>query len=322
MRRIAMTLTLGLILGACSEATNDAGTDATLAASAAVTADGANRADGADGADGAMIPDEEEALYRAGDGGFDLTLQIFDERKVIRQAHLELQADDTRAAYDEIVRLAETAGGFVAQASVSPTFGDGSQPEVRLTLRIPSDQLTATMTAIKGLAEEVVSETQAAQDVTDQFIDLEARLTNLETFEVELRALLEEVRRQPDADPEKLLRVFNEISAVRGQIEQIQGQLNYLEDLTSLATLDLTIIQTPATVPITDEPWAPGEAVREALGSLVTTLQGTAELAIGFVLFVLPMMLLVLGIPGAIALYVFRRVRKGGDGPVEPAPSA
>lgn len=310
MRQIAMTLALGLALGACSAATDDAATDVTEAASGMVTADRA------------MSPDEEEALYRDGDGGFDLNLQILDERKVIRQARLELHADDTRAAYDEIVRLAENAGGFVAQASVSPTFGTDSQPEVTLTLRIPSDRLTATLTAIKGLADEVVTETQGAQDVTEQFIDLKARLTNLETFEVELRALLEEVRQQPDADPEKLLRVFNEISAVRGQIEQIQGQLNFLEDMTALATLDLTITQTPAMVPITDEPWAPGEAVREALGSLVTALQGTAELAIGFVLFVLPMMLLVLGIPGAIALLVYRRVRKGGDGPVKPAPSS
>lgn len=313
MRQIAMTLALGLVLGACSGAADDAATDITEAASGTVTADRA---------EAAFSPDEEEALYRDGDGGFDLTLQILDERKVIRQARLELHADDTRAAYDEIVRLAENAGGFVAQASVSPTFGEESQPEVTLTLRIPSDRLNATLTAIKGLAEEVVSETQGAQDVTEQFIDLEARLTNLQTLEVELRALLEEVRQQPDADPEKLLRVFNEISAVRGQIEQIQGQLNFLEDMTALATVDLTITQTPAMVPITEEPWAPGEAVREALGSLVTALQGTAELAIGFVLFVLPMMLLVLGVPGAIALYVYRRVRKAGDGPVEPAPSA
>lgn len=312
MRQIAMTLALGLVLGACSGATDEAATDITEAGSGTVTADRA---------EAALSPEEEEALYRDGDGGFDLTLQILDERKVIRQARLELHADDTRAAYDEIVRLAENAGGFVAQASVSPTFGEESQPEVTLTLRIPSDRLNATLTAIKGLADEVVSENQGAQDVTEQFIDLEARLTNLQTLEVELRALLEEVRQQPDADPEKLLRVFNEISAVRGQIEQIQGQLNFLEDMTALATLDLTITQTPSMVPITDEPWAPGEAAREALGSLVTGLQGTAELAIGFVLFVLPMMLLVLGIPGAIALFVYRRVRKGGDGPVEPAPS-
>lgn len=314
MRWIVTMLALGLVLGACSDGGADEATEVTIAASDTA-------GDGVDGE--AMAPsEEEEALYGDGDGGFDLTLQVLDGRRVIRQARLELHADDTRAAYDDIVRLAENAGGFVAQASVSPTFGEESQPEVTLTLRIPSDRLTATLTAIKGLADQVVSETQGAQDVTEQFIDLEARLTNLQTLEVELRALLEEVRQQPDADPEKLLRVFNEISAVRGQIEQIQGQLNFLEDMTALATLELTITQTPAMVPITDEPWAPGEAVREALGSLVTALQGTAELAIGFVLFVLPMMLLVLGIPGAVALYVYRRVRKGGDGPVEPAPSA
>ena len=52
--------------------------------------------------------------------------------------------------------------------------------------------------------------------MTDQFIDLEARLTNLEALEVELRALLAEVRQQRDADPDKLLRVYNEIAGVRG----------------------------------------------------------------------------------------------------------
>ena len=64
-------------------------------------------------------------------------------------------------------------------------------------------------------------------------------MTNLAALEVELRALLKEVREQPEADPDKLLRVFTEISVVRGQIEQIQGQLDYLSDAVDLATLTI-----------------------------------------------------------------------------------
>jgi hypothetical protein len=312
MRWIVTMLALGMVLGACSDGAGDAtASEVTIAAS------------GAAGSGGDGEATEDNALFRdSSEGDFDLTLQVFDDRRVIREARLELHADDTRSAYDEIVGLAEAAGGFVANASVAPVHDEEAQPRVELTLRIPSDRLTPTLQAIKGVADEVVSETQGAQDVTDQFIDLEARLTNLQTLEVELRALLEEVRRQPDADPEKLLRVFNEISSVRGQIEQIQGQLDYLEDLTSLATLELSITQTPAAAPIVDEPWDPGEAVRDAVRNLVEALQGAAEVAISFGLFVLPLLLLILGIPAAIALYLYRRLRKVGDGSVESAPSS
>ena len=110
--------------------------------------------------------------------------------------------------------------------------------------------------------------------MTDQFIDLEARLTNLEALEVELRALLAEVEQQRDADPDKLLRVYNEIAGVRGQIEQIQGQLNYLEDVVDLATLTIGLTPTPAAVPIVEDTWEPVEVARGALRSLVVALQG------------------------------------------------
>jgi hypothetical protein len=158
------------------------------------------------------------------------------------------------------------------------------------------------MDSIKDSVEKVVSESQTADDVTDQFIDLEARLTNLEALEVELRALLTEVRQQPEADPDKLLRVFNEIANVRGQIEQIQGQLDYLEDVVDLATLSIGLTPTPAVVPIADDTWEPVEVARDALRNLVTGFQGVADWAIGFALYTLPMLLILLGVPGLVGL--------------------
>jgi hypothetical protein len=166
------------------------------------------------------------------------------------------------------------------------------------------------MDGIKGSVETVVSESQNADDVTEQFIDLEARLTNLEALEVELRALLTEVRQQPEADPDKLLRVYNEIAIVRGQIEQIQGQLKHLENVVDLATLTIGLTPTPAVVPIADDTWEPVEVARDALRSLVTGMQGVADWAIHFALYTLPMLLILLGIPAAIGLFVYRQWRK------------
>lgn len=264
------------------------------------------------GGEDAMAPAEGEVMV-----DFD----VADDRQVIRRASMQLHATDTRAAFDEIVALVEASGGFVASANVAPTNGEDDQPAISMTLRVPESQLTDTMRAVKGTADEVVSENQSAEDVTEQFIDLEARLTNLEALEVELRALLTEVRARESADPDEILRVFNEVSSVRGQIEQLQGQLNYLSDLTALATLDVGITQTPSAAPLVDDPWSPAEATRTALGSLVEGLQGAADWAINFALYVLPMLLIVLGPLAIIGLFVYRRfVRRSHEDPAPVSP--
>lgn len=313
MKRLTLILILALVTVACAQGASE---EPALM-----------EPEGALGAPSALPvePDFEEAGFDQAGVTFergadvDVAFNVVDGRKVIRNASLSLRADNTRAAYDRIVTLVESVGGFVAQASVFPAEGEEAQPEISLTVRIPADKLTETMRAIKDSVDEVVSESQNAQDVTDQFVDLEARLTNLEALEVELRALLAEVRSQPNADPDKLLRVFQEISSVRGQIEQIQGQLNLLEDLTALASLDIYITQTPAAAPIVEEPWAPAEAAREALRDLVAALQSLADGAIAFVLFALPMLLLTVVLPLGVAYFAYRRFRARRR-PSPPAP--
>jgi len=298
MKRLAALLALGLVLSACAGGNDSGGLEEFYSAPESGGDDAPLlRADSGDG----ESPEAPTNL--------DIKFDVVENRRVIRQANLQLHASDTRATFDEIIRLTESVGGFVSNANVFPFEGDDAQPDVSMTLRIPADQLTAIMTTIKDSVDEVVAESQGARDVTEQFVDLEARLRNFEALEIELRALLEEVRSQPDADPVKLLTVFNELSSVRGQIEQIQGQINYLTDLTAMATLEVYVSQTPIAVPIVASAWAPAEAAKDALRNLVTALQGIADWSINFVLFTLPVLLLILGIPGAVGLYVYRRVK-------------
>lgn len=230
-------------------------------------------------------------------------------RQVIRQARIELRSEDTRISYDRIVSLVEGRGGFVAHAEVAPVQGEDEHPAIFLVVRVPAADLTNIMSAIKATADEVVSESQGTQDVTAQFIDLEARLVNLQALETELRALLEEVRNQPGADPEKLLRVFAELSTVRGEIELLAGQLAYLEEAVELATIELAITPSPAAVPIVEEPWNPAEVARDALRRLVSGLQAVAGGVITFVVYLLPVLALTVGVPGAAGYWGYRRWR-------------
>jgi hypothetical protein len=300
MRRLALILALGLVLAACSGSDN--ATEMTVAEEGAAL----EAFDGGTGTTSAAA----EAPAGGGEGAIAVDIELAQDRKVIRNADLQLEADDTRAALDRIVTLVEAAGGFVADAVVHPVEDPEDQPTASMTLRIPSAELTRVMNEIKESVQKVVSESQSADDVTEEFIDLEARLTNLEALEVELRALLTEVRQQPDADPDKLLRVFNEVAAVRGQIEQIQGQLDYLANVVDLATLSIGLAPTPAVVPIVEDTWQPVTVARDALRSLVAGLQGVADWAISFALYTLPMLLILLGIPAVVGLWVYRQWRK------------
>ena len=278
MRRLALIMALGLALAACSGA--DAGSDV------APASDGGEVAGG--GVATTFAASEQAPEEERGSGAIAVDIGLAQDRRVVRNAQLQLEADDTRAALDRIIALTEAAGGFVADATVNPVQDPEDQPSASMTLRIPSSKLTRVMDSIKDSVEKVVSESQTADDVTDQFIDLEARLTNLEALEVELRALLTEVRQQPEADPDKLLRVFNEIANVRGQIEQIQGQLNYLDDVVALASLEVSLTPTPAAVPIVEDTWRPVEAARDALRNLVAGLQNIAGERSSTIVFPIP----------------------------------
>lgn len=301
MKRSALLLAGALLIAGCSQALD-------------TTDEAIEYQDSGDGgSDAVTVPPSAEPA------NLDVKLEVETDRKVIRRATLDLHAADTRAAFDEIVGLVESAGGFVADANVHPTYGEDDQPTVSMTLRVPADELSAIMATIKGSVDEVVAESMGADDVTEQYVDLEARLTNLEALEIELRALLTEVRQQPDADPEALLTVFRELSDIRGQIEQIQGQINYLDDLTALATLDIQLTQTPVAAPIVEDGWQPMEQIKDSLRSLVVSLQDMGDWVINFTLFTLPVAVLTLGIPVGVGFFVYRRFKSRQ--PSEPTPA-
>ena len=312
MKKLALILALGLALAACA---GDSGLDLLAGEEAAETFSEVSGGLDSVGREGFV---ETTVAGASEEPGALPDEAAAPDRQVIRQASLELQADDTRAAFEDIVALVEGFGGFVSNATVHPVVNEGDQPEVSMVLRIPADELSSVMTQIKDLVEEVVTESQDAQDVTAQFVDLEARLSNLQALEVELVALLAEVREQPEADPAKLLLVFNEVSRVRGEIEQLQGQLNYLNDVVALATLSVYLAPTPAAVPIVEEEWAPLAVARDSLRNLVSGLQDVAEWGINFALYTLPLLLLTLGIPLLILWLVYRWWKKRRPAPPEP----
>lgn len=298
IRRTTLGLVLMLMLAACT-----AGDSASMSEATTAPAD-TTQMGGDDGAEGEQV-----------------SIATPETRKVIRRAGISIEAEDTRAVYAAIQRLVDEAQGFVESATVADPETGEDQPRIDVVIRIPADDLASTLDGIAALGTRVVSETQSGQDVTEEYVDIEARISNLTLLENELRALLEDVRQQPEADPAELLQVFNEISRVRGEIEQLEGRRQVLDDLTSLATVHVTVTPTPEVTPVVAEGWAPLAAARSALQDLVTALQVAGDLAITLALYVLPLTVLVLGLPVLVAWRLRRRFITPQESPTpEPIP--
>ena len=234
------------------------------------------------------------------------------DRKVIYDVQMQLEAADTRAAFDRIIALVQGSGGFVAATTIGDTSEEDEQPTISVTLRLPADNLTATLTQIRAVADNIVTESLQSQDVTDQFVDIEAQLRNLTALETELLALLAELRDNNNADPSKLLQVFDQIRATRGEIEQLEGRRQMLDNLVSLATLNIGIAPLPASAPIvpTDPAWEPAAQAKGALRDLVEALQGLGDGLIRIGLYTLPILIIVVGPLALIGWFIWKRVKR------------
>jgi hypothetical protein len=297
MKRLMLLVTMLAVLGAGCASSGDSAAEPPMSGGDAVSSDTD---------DGGQARTEEP-----GDEGFDDVGS--GDRQVIRTGRIEIEVEDTRAAMESIESLVRSGGGYVSSSIVQPVEDEGDQPRISLTVRVPAEGLDSTLASVRMLATEVVSETVTSTDVTEEYVDLEARISNLEVLEEELRALLAEVRARGDADPDDLLQVFNEISSVRGQIEQLEGRRRLLADQVQLSTLTIELVPVAPEIEIVEDGWEPGHTAREALRSLVDALQGLGNAAITAILFLLPIALLIVVPVALVAWLVARALRRRGQ---------
>ena len=112
------------------------------------------------------------------------------ERLVIRNAHLTLVVTDPAQSTEDISQMAQEMGGFVVSSSVyQTTYADDVLAiQASITIRVPAERLDEALNLIKAGSIEVRSENVSGQDVTQEYIDLQSQLRNLELAEDELRA--------------------------------------------------------------------------------------------------------------------------------------
>ncbi len=213
-------------------------------------------------------------------------------RMLIRNVSLSLVVADVDSAGSRVERLIAARGGFVSSSNLEDR---GGFPWRSYTLRVPSDRLDATLADLRALAVKVTGESQNVQDVTDQAVDVQARLRTLRATEEELIGLLKDARSRGQK-AEDVMAIYRELTGIRTQIEQYQGQLQSLQNLSALSTISLSLAPDAATGPIQPQGWRPGETVKNSLRQLVAALRGFGDFAIWAGIVLLPIVL------GAVAL--------------------
>jgi hypothetical protein len=169
------------------------------------------------------------------------------EQKVIKTAALDIEAASATTATSAIDSIAVAHQGFVQYSSVNEDL-DGRHT-ADITIRVPSSEFGAVMTEIKALATRINVESISGQDVTEQYTDIAARLTAAKAQEEQYLLILAQAKTVGE-----VLAVQEHLADVRAQIESLQGQVNYLENRTSLATITIAIHEEPhANVPTNDK---------------------------------------------------------------------
>jgi hypothetical protein len=153
------------------------------------------------------------------------------DRQLVRTGSLELTVKSPADAAEQIRQMAESMGGYLETAQIG---GTKDAPTADITIRVPAVHFSDATVSIRKLAARVESEKTEAQDVTRQYVDMEARLRNLRAEETQYLAIMKSAYKVDD-----LLEVSEKLSEVRGQIEQQQAEFQTLSK--QVETVAITI---------------------------------------------------------------------------------
>ncbi|MFN8635624.1 MAG: DUF4349 domain-containing protein [Chloroflexota bacterium] len=198
------------------------------------------------------------------------------DRMIIRTVTMTLAVTDVPDAFHKVEQIVSQQRGYLAGTQIRQ---DGDRQIATMTIRVPADQATyqATLEQLRGISERVVDEQSQAQDVTEQYVDIDARLRTLKASEENLLQLLAKAQKIDDN-----LQIQRELTNVRTQIEQIQSQKQSLERRADMATINLTLRES---VVFIRPGWSPGGTFEEAVRALGSALRGLTIAAIWIAVF-------------------------------------
>ncbi len=200
-----------------------------------------------------------------------------EERMIVRTGDMSLVVNDVVESRDEIAQLAVSLDGYVVSSRIS---GEEQDRTGWISIRVPDEKFDQALAEIRDLAVRVTSESTDSQDVTEEYVDLQSRLNNAEATESQYLALLEKAE-----DVDDILRIYESLSRVRSEIEQIKGRMQYLERTSSMSLISVYLKPVATAKPLVRAGWNALEVLKSAVRGIVTFGQWLGVAAIWLIIF-------------------------------------
>jgi len=194
----------------------------------------------------------------------EITDKLTEDRKIVKTGSMTLEVEDIAETMDEVAEIADELNGYIV-SSYKYEYERGVSGHI--IIRVPFEKFEEAFERLRQLATAVPYETTTAEDVTEEYVDLEAQLHNLQATEAQYLALMEKAE-----NVEEMLKVQKELSNVRGEIEQIEGRMKYLEQTSETSLIEVDLQETKGLA----EPWSASAAFQSAVRGLTTFGRGLA----------------------------------------------
>ncbi len=197
------------------------------------------------------------------------------ERMIVRNGDMSLVVEDISQTIEDITQMSLAFGGYVVSSYIQ-----GEEEEMRgwISFRVSDDKFETALEQLRDMAVRVESEQTSSQDVTEEYIDLQARLGNAEATEQQYLALLDKA-----TDVEDILDIYDYLSRIRSEIEQLKGRIQYLEQTTSTSLISVSLEPEEAVV---GNGWSALEVLKAAARGLVTAGKVLGTIAIWLLIFI------------------------------------
>ncbi len=231
------------------------------------------------------------------------------ERLIVRTGSISMVVEDTRAAQAEIEQMVNSMadqGAFIVSSNEYGGAPDGS-PYISMSIRVPAERFDEVMDRLKAMAVQGTSPTvsASAQDVTEEYVDLEARVQSLEAARDRLLELMRGAQTTED-----LLMAEQQLTQREAEIEALKGRMRYLAETARLSQISIDLQPYILSQPV-DTRWRPAETVRRAFEALVNGARNFGDFLIYFSIAVLPWLLLVALVIYGVVRFIAWRVRIG-----------
>lgn len=194
-------------------------------------------------------------------------------RMVVQNSYLSLVVTNVTKTLNEIKTYTTSIGGYMVNSNLDNPQDNTSG---NITLRIPSEKLDGTLAQFRSLSVKVASERLDGTDVTDQYVDNEARMQVLNSNLNRFKELMGQAKEISD-----ILRVQQEVFNLQSQIDSIKGQNKYMEQTAKMSLVTVYLSTDEFSLPYApSQPWRPDVIFKTAVRSLIGNLRNIGSLVI------------------------------------------